>query len=95
MTDKYTRHQQLCQELNVTYKAKNTAYGDAFGKTFQELGIISAVTRMYDKFNRIKALSTGAENKVADEGMKDTLKDLANYCLMTLIEMEIQESGKQ
>jgi hypothetical protein len=49
----------LCEELNKVYQAKNIAYGDSFGKTFQELGVISAVTRMYDKFNRIKALSTG------------------------------------
>lgn len=46
---------------------------------------------MSDKWNRIKALATGAENKVKDESLRDTLKDMANYCLMTLIEIEIQE----
>ncbi|WP_024831625.1 nucleotide modification associated domain-containing protein [Ruminiclostridium josui] len=89
--NKFDRHKQLCEELNEVYKDKNIAYGDSFGKTFQELGVISAVTRMYDKFNRIKALSTGAENKVMDESLKDTFKDMANYCIMTLIELEIQE----
>jgi hypothetical protein len=87
---KYTRHQYLCKVLNDVYTAKNEAYGDAFGKTFQELGIISAITRMTDKFQRIKALAMGASNHVKDESIKDSLLDLANYCLMTYIEIEMQ-----
>ena len=87
-TDKYTRHNQICSELNALYKAKNTAYGNSFGKTFQELGLISAVTRMSDKMQRIKALAIGANNNVIDECIQDTLEDLANYCIMTLIELE-------
>jgi len=90
--NKYERHMEICKELNKTYEAKNIAYGDAFGKTFQELGIVSAVTRMYDKFNRIKALVTGAENKVTDEAIEDTLKDMANYCILTLIELELKKN---
>ena len=76
-----------------TYFNKNTAYGDSFSNTFQELGIISALTRMQDKWNRIKALATGTENKVTDEALEDTLRDLANYCIMTLIEMEYHQGG--
>jgi isopropylmalate/homocitrate/citramalate synthase len=86
--DKFIRHKQICEDLNTIYINKNAAYGDSFGKTFQELGIISAVTRMQDKFNRIKALATGAENNVKDEQLEDTLMDLANYCILTLIELE-------
>jgi hypothetical protein len=84
---KYTRHEALCQLLTNTYCKKNEAYGDAFGKTFQELGIISAITRM-------KALALGADNKVADESIKDSLLDLANYCLMTYIELEMMNGLK-
>jgi len=86
--EKYERHMQICQELNQIYKDKNTAYGDSFGKTFRDLGIMSAVTRMYDKMSRIVALSKGAENKVSDEQITDTLRDLANYAIMTLMELE-------
>lgn len=85
---KADRHIEICRELNDTYRKKNEAYGDSFGKTYHELGIISAVTRMSDKMNRITSLATGAKNEVADESLKDTLKDLANYCIMTVIEME-------
>lgn len=84
--DKYTLHEKICKDLNQTYINKNTVYGDSFGKTFDELGIISAVTRMYDKFNRIKALATGTENNT-NESINDTLLDMANYCIMTYIEL--------
>lgn len=81
-------HKEICAKLLETYRKKNEAYGDSFGKTYRELGIISAVTRMEDKMNRIASLATGAKNEVADESIRDTLADLANYAIMTLIEME-------
>ncbi len=92
---KYERHKEICKELNEVYINKNTAYGDSFGKTFQELGIISSLTRMQDKWNRIKALATGTTNNVVDEAIEDTLFDLANYCIMTLIELEENINDKQ
>ena len=87
---KYERHSEITNQLNEIYIAKNTDYGDAFGDTFKKLGIISAVTRIADKTNRLMSLSakTEAERNVKDETIKDTLMDLANYALMTLIEME-------
>lgn len=86
--DKIAKHKQICDSLNDTYRAKNHDYGDSFGKTFKDLGIISAVTRISDKYNRIVSLSTKAERKVADESLKDTLLDMANYCIMTAMELE-------
>ena len=87
---KYERHSEITKQLNEIYIAKNTDYGDAFGDTFKKLGIISAVTRIADKTNRLMSLSakTESERNVKDETIKDTLMDLANYALMTLIEME-------
>ena len=87
---KYERHSEITKQLNEIYIAKNTDYGDAFGDTFKKLGIISAVTRIADKTNRLMSLSakTEAERNVKDETIKDTLLDLANYAIMTLIEME-------
>ena len=34
------------------------------------------------------ATKNSNETKVKDETIEDTLKDLANYCIMTLIEMQ-------
>ena len=85
--DKYEKHMEICKELNQIYRDKNHDYGDSFGETFEKLGIISAVTRITDKVNRLQILCI-KENKVKDESIIDTLKDLANYAIMTLIELD-------
>lgn len=85
--DKYEKHIEICKELNHIYKSKNHDYGDSFGETFQKLGIISAVTRITDKVNRLQTLCT-REQKVNDESIRDTLLDLANYAIMTVIELD-------
>lgn len=85
--DKASKHKAICEELNKIYKDKNHDYGDSFGETYKKLGIISAVTRLTDKINRLQSLVT-KEQKVKDESIKDTLMDLANYAIMTLIEMK-------
>lgn len=85
---KADQHRRICQQLNDIYRAKNEAYGDSFGETYRKLGILSAITRMTDKMNRLTALCTGARNDVTDESIEDTLLDLANYAIMTRIEMD-------
>lgn len=82
-------HKKLCKELNETYVKKNHDYGNSFGETFDKLGIISAVTRISDKYNRLASLCTlpKEERKVKDESITDTLLDMANYCIMTVIEL--------
>jgi len=84
------RHREICENLNKIYEQKNSDYGNSFGETFEKLGIISAVTRISDKYNRICSLATKSaeERKVKDESIRDTLLDLANYCMMTIIEMD-------
>ena len=89
---KFERHEEICKELNQIYRAKNHDYGDSFGETFKKLGIISAVTRITDKVNRLQSLCT-KEQKVEDESIRDTLMDLANYAIMTIIEMEEELHG--
>ena len=45
--------------------------------------------RLGDKFNRFKTLSRKLDSQhVSDESLKDTLLDLANYAIMTVLEME-------
>lgn len=85
---KIERFKALTDIMQETFIRKNTAYGDSFSNSFKEFGIISAVVRMYDKMERIKALTNGAKNEVSDESIKDTLMDLANYCVMTVMELD-------
>lgn len=84
---KVARHYEICQKLNSVYKAKNHDYGDSFGDTYKKLGIISAVTRLNDKMNRLMSLAVSHDAQVKDEKIEDTLLDMANYAIMTLIEL--------
>jgi hypothetical protein len=85
--NKIDKHREICNQLNKIYEKKNHDYGDSFGNTYEKLGIISAVTRITDKYNRLCSLAT-KEAEVEDETIEDTLMDMANYCIMTLIERE-------
>ena len=81
-------HREVCEEINDLYTRKNHDYGDSFHQTFVEEGMAMARIRLGDKFSRCKTLSRGGEQKVNDESIRDTLIDLANYAIMTVVEME-------
>lgn len=85
---KYDMHARICQQMNDIYRRKNETYHDSFGNTFKKYGPISALVRINDKFERFENLILGAKNQVPDEKITDTLIDMANYCIMTLIELE-------
>jgi hypothetical protein len=85
----------LCESLNDLYAKKNHDYGDSFHLTFVEEGMAMARIRLGDKFNRFKTLSRGDRQEVSDESIKDTLIDLANYAIMTVLEMEVSEDGRE
>lgn len=92
---KVERHLSLCTEINNLYAKKNHDYGDSFHTTFVEEGMAMARIRLGDKFNRFKSLSRNCEQKVNDESIRDTLLDLANYALMTVLEMEVAENDHE
>ena len=75
----------VLNEMLNTHIAKNHDYGDSFSKTFKEFGIVAPVVRMNDKMERIKTLIK-SKAKV-DESIRDTLLDLANYAVMTIVEL--------
>ena len=43
---------------------------------------------MLDKMNRIVSLVTKDQQKVNDESLRDTLIDIANYAVMTIMEID-------
>lgn len=87
--DRTKEFEKIIKEMLDIYIKKNANYGNSFGKAFEELGPISGVTRLYDKMNRIIALTKGSENNY--ESLEDTFIDLANYAIMNLIEMKYQK----
>ena len=78
----------ICKEMAELYDAKNWDYGDSFGKSFEEWGMTMPCIRLTDKLNRLCSLTKNSSQKVQDESIEDTLKDLAIYSVMTLIEIE-------
>lgn len=85
---KVERHNVICEEIHHLYQAKNHDYGDSFGQSFKAWGLKAGIIRMEDKFNRLKTLTQTDEQKVNDESIRDTLIDLANYAIMTVLEMD-------
>lgn len=89
-----TRHRKIVMGLNELYAKKNADYGDSFHETFKEEGMAMARIRLSDKLNRFKSLTRGNSQQVADESIRDTLLDLANYAIMTVIEMDREADAK-
>lgn len=91
MTNKTQIFNIITTKMDDLYAAKNADYGDSFGQTFEKLGLISAVTRISDKYNRLVSLVTKPSDKIKikDEKIEDTLMDMACYCVMTLVELQL------
>lgn len=83
--DKVQVHAQICEKLNKIYEAKNHDYGDSFARVRAQYPQ-SINIRLWDKLLRLDQLNNGVEAKVADEKIEDTLLDMANYCIMEVIE---------
>lgn len=91
--DKTQRHADICNSLHELYVKKNHDYGDSFHKSFIEEGMAMPRIRLGDKFNRFKTLSKNEQQMVNDESIIDTLMDLANYSIMTILELEDKCNG--
>ena len=78
---------EIIEEMIQLYISKNKDYGNAFSQSYDEFGAVMAVIRINDKLNRFKTLIK-QNSVVKTESIKDTLIDLANYAVMTIIEME-------
>lgn len=80
-------HKKICDELTELYRKKNHDYGDSFHKSFEEFGLTMAAIRINDKVNRFKTLIK-SESQVNGESIRDTLLDLANYSILTIMELD-------
>lgn len=75
---------EITEQMLQTYIKKNRDYGGAFERGMERDGMISALTRMYDKLDRLHSLKD-KDPEVVEESVQDTLLDLANYAIMTRI----------
>lgn len=86
--EKVKRFSEITTEMSKTYERKNHDYSDSFGESVKEFGPVAGIVRISDKFNRLKSLLSGKEQKVNDESVIDTLTDMACYCIMLRMELE-------
>lgn len=80
----------ITNKMCNTFEVKNSDYGDSFHKLFEECGMTYAYGHMAEKLERINSLRKN-DAKVKGESMKDSLYDLANYAILTIIELEKTE----
>lgn len=72
-------------KMGDVFAVKNKKYGNSFEISLDKYGIIAALTRISDKFNRVENLIINNDKGTDDESLLDTLLDMANYCVMTAI----------
>lgn len=87
---KVERFKQLTGEMAALYARKNKDYGDSFTEMYKEWGAMYPMSRMQEKLRRATQILRSGEAQVTEEKVTDTLLDLANYALMTI--MELKES---
>lgn len=76
----------ITDELKDTYIKKNHDYGNSFDKSIDKFGLTAAVVRMNDKMERLSSLLN--KDAKVNESIKDTVMDLANYCIMTAMYLD-------
>jgi len=75
----------VCDEVRDLLIRKNHDYGDSFSKQFEKYGLLSGIIRMDDKMSRIENLMK--RDAKVDESIEDSIRDLAGYAILTLVEM--------
>lgn len=79
--------ESITKKMYDTYMKKNADYGNSFDDLFDEFGMTSALLRIKDKYNRLKSLMEKKDIQVKDESIEDTLMDMANYAILTIIKL--------
>jgi hypothetical protein len=78
----------LLDHMRRLHQAKNADYGNSYDLAPALLGIpahLGLLARMTDKLARACRIAQRGNACVTDEGLRDTLLDLANYALLTIL----------
>lgn len=92
--DKVELHKEIVTNMNEMYKSKNEDYGDSFDKSLDKFGLLSSLIRLTDKMNRFEQLIDN-DSKVNDESIEDTLLDMANYAIMTVMWKRLKDEKEK
>ena len=86
--DNIEKFKILTANMAALYEEKNKNYGNSFDKSLDEDGLLVSKIRLGDKYNRFSNLLKQKSKGTSDESIKDTLIDLANYAIMTIMWLE-------
>lgn len=77
----------ILKKMSEVHQRKNADYGNNFHKRYEKYGFLTALLRLTDKMERLENIYEKGEIQVKDESVEDTLLDLANYSVMTIVEL--------
>jgi hypothetical protein len=83
--EKWFWFEKICKECQQLAEEKNNLYG---GLAISTLGGKGLFVRIWDKVNRLKSLIWEEKDDTPDEKVKDTLMDLINYAVFTILVKE-------
>ena len=86
--DNVEQFKKMTAKMAELYEEKNRNYGNSFDKSLDEDGLLVSKIRLGDKYNRFSNLLKQKSKGTSDESIKDTLIDLANYAIMTIMWLE-------
>ena len=86
-SDNVKAFKAILNEMAETYKAKDADYGSAYDEGYRLFGHTQLLSRIYEKFSRVKHLLDGNKPNVA-ENVYETLTDMAvqAICLRMLLQ---------
>lgn len=84
--DKDLAYKILLNKMDNLHETKKHSYGPAFYDAIDRVGMAHALGQIYHKYARAEHLIMN--NIANEESPEESLIDLANYCLMTLVKMQ-------
>lgn len=86
------RFELITSEMALLFAKKNKDYGNSFDISLDEDGLLVSKIRLGDKLRRFAQLIKN-EAEIKDESVRDTLVDMANYAIMTVMWMDLKSKG--
>lgn len=87
--DRVKHFTAITKEMADIFARKNRDYGNSFEVSLDEDGLLVTKIRLGDKYKRFAQLiKKDYDAQVRDESLRDTLVDMANYAIMTVMWMD-------
>lgn len=83
----------MTEQMAELFARKRADYGQTTEETWKKFGPVSMLTRMYDKLGRLSNVMVTGEDHVG-EIPEETLIDLANYALITILELRKERAQR-